>query len=93
MLQFFFLWANTIIPAYTQPIEEAKSLRDKHRADEARRRIEAEEARKRAVEDEERRRILDDAKMEAEAKPGMVWNKEAREYQYVHDPTEESWRD
>ncbi|KAL3807253.1 hypothetical protein ACHAXA_006239 [Cyclostephanos tholiformis] len=73
--------------------EEAKSLRDKHRADEARRRIEAEEARKRAVEDEERRRILDDAKMEAEAKPGMVWNKEAREYQYVHDPTEESWRD
>ena len=33
------------------------------------------------------------AGVEAEAKPGMVWNKEAREYQYVHDPTEESWRD
>jgi hypothetical protein len=46
------------------------------------------------MEEEESRRILDDAKMEAAAKPGMVWNKEAREYQYIHDrSTEESWRD
>ena len=74
-------------------IEEAKSLRDKRRAAEAQKRAEAEEMAQRAVEEEERRRILDDAKMEAEAKPGMIWNKESREYEYLHDPTEESWRD
>lgn len=45
------------------------------------------------AEEEERRRILDDAKMEAEAKPGMIWNRELREYEYLPDPTEESWRD
>ena len=73
---------------------EAKSLRDKHRAEEAKRRADVEEANKRAMEEEESRRILDDAKMEAAAKPGMVWNKDAREYQYIHDrSTEESWRD
>lgn len=65
--------------AYAQPTEEARSSRDKKWADEAQRHADAEEARKRAAEDEERRRILDDAKMEAEAKPGMVWNKEARD--------------
>lgn len=74
-------------------IDEAKSFRDKRRADEARRRAEAHEAERRRAEEEERRRILDDAKMEAEAKPGMVWNKEAREYEYAHATTEESWRD
>jgi hypothetical protein len=73
---------------------EAKSHRDKHRAEEAQRRADVEEANKRAMEEEESRRILDDAKMEAAAKPGMVWNKDAREYQYIHDrSTEESWRD
>ena len=91
--QIFLLSANIIVITFTQPTEEAKSSRDKHRAEEAQRRADAEEAQKRAAEDEERRRILDDAKMEAEAKPGMVWNKETREYQYVHDATEESWRD
>ena len=74
--------------------DEAKSLRDKDRVEKAQRLADAEEARKRAAEDEERRRILDDAKMEAAAKPGMVWNKDAMEYQYIHDrSTEESWRD
>lgn len=73
--------------------DEAKSSRDKRRADEARQRAEAHEAERRRAEEEERRRILDDAKMEAEAKPGMVWNKEKREYEYLHATTEESWRD
>mmetsp|Transcript_37936 Transcript_37936/g.81049 ORF Transcript_37936/g.81049 Transcript_37936/m.81049 type:complete len:431 (+) Transcript_37936:81-1373(+) len=73
--------------------EEAKSLRDQRRAEEAQQRAEAEAMAQREVEEEERRRILDDAKMEAEAKPGMMWNRELREYQYLHDPTEESWRD
>mmetsp|Transcript_20690 Transcript_20690/g.39142 ORF Transcript_20690/g.39142 Transcript_20690/m.39142 type:complete len:433 (+) Transcript_20690:82-1380(+) len=73
--------------------EEAKSARDKRRAEESQKRVDAEATAQREVEDEERRRILDDAKMEAEAKPGMMWNRELREYQYLHDPTEESWRD
>ena len=47
----------------------------------------------REAEEEELKHILDDAKMKAEAKPGMVWNKETREYEYVHNPTEDSWRD
>ncbi len=77
---------------YLRP-DEAKSSRDKRRADEARQRAEAHEAERRRAEEEERRRVLDDAKMEAEAKPGMVWNKEKREYEYLHATTEESWRD
>ncbi|KAL7535695.1 hypothetical protein ACHAXR_012399 [Thalassiosira sp. AJA248-18] len=72
---------------------EANSLRDKRRAEDAQKRAKAEAMAQREAEEEERRRILDDAKMEAEAKPGMVWNKDLREYQYVHDATEESWRD
>lgn len=73
--------------------EEAKTLRDKRRSEEAQKLAHAEATAQRKAEEEERRRILDDAKMEAEAKPGMVWNKELREYQYLHDPTEDSWRD
>ena len=73
--------------------DEAKSLRDKRRAEEAQKQAEAEAMAQREAEEEERRRILDDAKMEAEAKPGMVWNRELREYQYVRDNTMESWRD
>ena len=73
--------------------EEAKSLRDKRRVEVAQRRASAALATQREAEEEERKRILDDAKMEAEAKPGMVWNKETREYEYTHDDTQDSWRD
>jgi len=73
--------------------EEAKLFRDKLRVEEARKRADTAAMAQRAAEEEERRCILDDAKMEAEAKPGMVWNKESREYEYLHDPTEDSWRD
>jgi len=73
--------------------EEAKSLRDQRLAEEVQKRAEAEATAQREAEEEERRRILDNAKMEAQAPPGMVWNKETREYEYLHDPTEESWRD
>ena len=73
--------------------EEAKSLRDSRRAEVAQRRASAARATQREAEEEERKRILDDAKMEAEAKPGMVWNKETREYEYTHDDTQDSWRD
>jgi len=73
--------------------DEAKSLRDKRRADDAQKLANAAANAQREAEKEERNRILYDAKMEAEAKPGMVWNKETREYEYLPDPTAESWRD
>lgn len=73
--------------------EEAKVLREKLRIEEARKRADAAAMAHRAAEEEERRKILDDAKMEAEAKPGMMWNKESREYEYLHDDTMDSWRD
>lgn len=73
--------------------EDAKSLRDICRAEEAQKHADAEATAQRKVEEEERRNILDNAKMESQAPPGMVWNKELREYQYLHDSTEESWRD
>jgi len=72
--------------------EEAKTLRDERLAEEKKRRAEAHAMAQQKAEEEERRRILDNAKMEAQAPPGMVWNKESREYEYIHNPTEDSWR-
>jgi len=72
--------------------EEAKALRDQRLADEKKRRAEAQAMAQQKAEEEERRRILDNAKMEAQAPPGMIWNKESREYEYIHNPTEDSWR-
>ena len=85
-------YISTIFKQHTHA-DEAKSLRDKRRAEVAQRRASAALATQREAEEEERKRILDDAKMEAEAKPGMVWNKETREYEYTHDDTQDSWRD
>jgi len=73
--------------------EEAKALRDHRREEEAKQRAEQEAAAQREAEEEERKQMLDDVKKQAEAKPGMVWNQQLREYQYLHDPTQESWRD
>lgn len=73
--------------------EEAKTLRDIRREEEARKLAEEEAAAIQEAEEQERRRMLDDVKKQAEAKPGMVWNPQLREYQYLHDPTQESWRD
>ncbi|KAL3796959.1 hypothetical protein HJC23_000712 [Cyclotella cryptica] len=73
--------------------EEAKALRDIRREEEARKLAEEEAAAIQEAEEQERRRMLEDVKKQAEAKPGMVWNPQLREYQYLHDPTQESWRD
>ena len=73
--------------------EEAKALRDQRLSDEAKRHADAEAMARQTAEEEERRRILANAKMEAQAPPGMEWNKEAGEYEYIHNPTADSWRD
>lgn len=76
-----------------QITEEAKKLRDIRRNEEAQQLAEAEAIVRREAEDKERKRLLEDVTKEAEAKPGMIWNPNLREYQYLHDHTEESWRD
>jgi len=68
-------------------------LRDIRRNEEAQQLAEAEAIVRREAEDKERKRLLEDVTKEAEAKPGMIWNPNLREYQYLHDHTEESWRD
>ena len=73
--------------------DEAKKLRDERRSEEAQQRAEAEAIAKQEADEKERKRLLDDVTKEAEAKPGMIWNPNLREYQYLHDHTEESWRD
>ena len=73
--------------------EEAKQLRDLRRSEEAQQRAEAEAIAKQEADEKERKRLLEDVTKEAEAKPGMIWNPNLREYQYLHDHTEESWRD
>ena len=73
--------------------DEAKALRDTRREEEARKAAEEEAAAQQEAEEEERKRMLEDVKKQAEAKPGMIWNPQLREYQYLHDPTQESWRD
>ena len=47
-----------------------------------------------AAQKEEVKRSLEQIQKQSsmnEARPGMVWNKQTREYQYID--TEESWRD
>jgi hypothetical protein len=73
--------------------EEAKKLRDVRRSEEAQQLAEAEAIAQQEAEEKERKSLLEDVKKEAEAKPGMIWNPNLREYQYLHDHTEESWRD
>ena len=73
----------------------AKERREAHRAEEAKNRAQEEAERKMREDEEERKRSLEKA-MKAPAQedtPNMKWNPVTREYQYVGDVTEESWRD
>jgi len=76
-----------------QPLHAVtKAAREKQLAEEARRQrvMEEEENKKKEVEDRKKFMEIAMAK-QTEAKPGMVWNKAAGEYQYRS--TDESWRD
>lgn len=73
---------------------DAKKARDTKRINDALQLETAEAAAKEKAEQEERKRSLEKIEKESsmiETKPGMVWNKTLREYQYLD--TEESWRD
>ena len=72
---------------------DAKKARSDKRKKEAEERALAEAAAKKKAEEEELKRSLEQIQQEKAPKAGMVWNKQAREYQYLADVTEESWRD
>lgn len=72
---------------------DAKSARDERRAKEAEEKAKAEEAARKKAEEEELKRSLEKIQKDKDPKVGMVWNKQLREYQYLADVTEESWRD
>jgi uncharacterized protein with von Willebrand factor type A (vWA) domain len=70
----------------------AKATREELLAEEARRLHEMEEREKMNKEVEDRKKFMEIAMAkQTEAEPGMVWNKDAGEYQYRS--TDESWRD
>ena len=74
----------------------ARKQREARRGEEARRRAAEEAERRKREETEERKRSLEEVikgKDNQEAKPGMVWNPQLREYQEIGDVTSESWRD
>jgi len=76
-----------------QPIyKAAKAMRQERLAEEKRVQQEKEAAQIKQAEEEERRQFMESVmSRNTEAKPGMVWNRSAGEYQYPN--TEESWRD
>lgn len=73
---------------------DAKKSREKKREKEAKERALSEAAARKQADEEELKRSLENTmKNDIEPKEGMVWNKQLREYQYLPDGTEESWRD
>jgi hypothetical protein len=72
---------------------DAKKARDERRSKEAKEKDIAEATAKKKAEEEELKRSLEQIQKEKAPKEGMVWNKQVREYQYLADATQESWRD
>jgi hypothetical protein len=70
---------------------DAKALRDATREHQEKERLEAEEAARKEAEEKELRKSLEKIQKDKAPKEGMVWNKVAREYQYLD--TSENWRD
>jgi SMC interacting uncharacterized protein involved in chromosome segregation len=70
---------------------DAKALRDATREQQEKQRLEAEDAARKEAEEEELRKSLEKIQHDKAPKEGMVWNKVAREYQYLD--TSENWRD
>ncbi len=72
---------------------DAKRVRDEKRATEEKEREMKEAVERKKAKDEELQRSLEQIQSKDGPKEGMVWNKLSREYQYLADATEESWRD
>jgi hypothetical protein len=88
------VFAKTLLDQLTaikQVQGHARAEREKRLELEARQKALAEEEERKLTDERERREMLESAMKEPEAKPGMIWNPVAREYQYID--TNESWRD
>ena len=72
---------------------DAKKARDEQRSKKEMEKAVAEAAARKKTEEEELKRSLEQIQKEKAPKEGSVWNKQLREYQYLADATEESWRD
>lgn len=93
LVYFYFSICIHNLPSFI-PIAKARKARDDKRIKESIKRQNAEAAAREKAEKEEVKRSLEKMQKQSsitEAKPGMVWNKQLREYQYLD--TEESWRD
>lgn len=73
-------------------IDDCRTVRDRKRAAEEETRRKADEERRRKEEEAERRKSLETAIKEKVNEPGQVYNPATRSYQYVHDHTEDDWR-
>ena len=74
-------------------LDYARMKRDKARKEEEERRQKADAEIKRKQEEAERKKLLETAIQEKVDQPGMIYNPATREYQYVHDHTQDDWRD
>ena len=93
LVYFYFSTCVHNLPLFIS-IAKARKARDDKRIKESIKRQNAEAAAREKAEKEEVKRSLEKMQKQSsitEAKPGMVWNKQLREYQYLD--TEESWRD
>ena len=72
---------------------DAKKIRDDSRAKEKKDEEMKEAAERKKAKEEALQKSLEQIQRKDGPKEGMVWNKQAREYQYLADATEESWRD
>ncbi len=72
---------------------DAKKIRDDSRAKEKKDKEMKEAAERKKAKEEALQKSLEQIQRKDGPKEGMVWNKQAREYQYLADATEESWRD
>jgi len=73
---------------------KGRNVRDLKRKKEAEERAIAEAAARQKEQEEKLKQSLEATLRNSEnSRPGMVWNKVAKEYQYLPDVTEESWRD
>lgn len=91
---YFFFFVSYILSSLYDIAADAKKARDAERRRLAVERKTAEAAALAAAQKEEVKRSLEQIQKQSsmnDARPGMVWNKQTREYQYID--TEESWRD
>lgn len=73
-------------------IDAARTLRDKKRQLEEEKQRQMEAEKRRMEEEAERKKSLESAKKDKSEEPGMVYNPATRDFQYVHDHTEDDWR-